>query len=158
MADDEHGHSGTNPGGENRPGEGFGSRRPGNEYGAGARGYAGAPHASESGGSFGAGGDDPYRAGAGYRDAARDALGGAAPRLLDDLARFVTDAAGAAQGVRREVETALRSQAESALSRMDVVRRDEFEVVREMVVRLRAENDALKGRVEALEAKLGTSE
>ena len=86
----------------------------------------------------------------------REAMGAAAPRLLDDLARLVTDAAAGAQGVRREVETAVRAQAESVLSRMDVVRRDEFEVVREMATRLRRENDELRGRIEALESRLGS--
>ncbi|MCB5201356.1 accessory factor UbiK family protein [Neorhizobium sp. T786] len=77
-------------------------------------------------------------------------------RILDDFAKLMTDAAGAAQGVRREVETAFHAQAERVLNSMDVVKREEFEAVREMAARARDENDALKARIEALEAKLGS--
>ena len=48
-------------------------------------------------------------------------------RLLDELAKLMTDAAGAAQGVRREVEQAFRAQAERLLNSMEVVQREEFE-------------------------------
>ncbi len=75
-------------------------------------------------------------------------------RLLDDFARLMTDAAGAAQGVRQEVETAFRSQAERVLNGMEIVKREEFEAVREMAIRAREENDLLLARIEALEAKL----
>ncbi len=77
-------------------------------------------------------------------------------RILDDFAKLMTDAAGVAQGVRREVETAVRAQAERLLGEMDVVKREEFDVLREMVIRTREENDALKARIEALESKFGT--
>lgn len=76
-------------------------------------------------------------------------------RILDDFARLMTDAAGAAQGVRHEVETAFRSQAERVLNSMDVVQREEFEAVREMAIRAREENELLVARIEALEARLG---
>ena len=76
-------------------------------------------------------------------------------RLLDEFAKLMTDAAGVAQGLRREVETAMKGQAERFLSDMDVVQREEFEAVREMAARAREENEALKRRIEALEAKLG---
>lgn len=75
-------------------------------------------------------------------------------RLLDEFAKLMTDAAGAAQGVRREVETAFRAQAERILSSMDVVQREEFEAMREMAVKARAENKELAARVAALEAKI----
>ncbi len=75
-------------------------------------------------------------------------------KIFDDFARLMTDAAGAAQGVRKEVETAFHAQAERFMNGMDLVKREEFEVVREMAVRARDENDALKARIEALEAKL----
>ena len=60
-------------------------------------------------------------------------------RLLDDLAKLMTDAAGAAQGVRREVETAFKAQAERLLNSMEVVQREEFDAVRDMAVKARAE-------------------
>lgn len=77
-----------------------------------------------------------------------------ANRILDDLAKLMTDAAGAAQGVRREAETMFRTQGERILNTMDVVKREEFEVVREMALRAREENDALLARVALLEAQL----
>ena len=75
-------------------------------------------------------------------------------RILDDFAKLMTDAAGAAQGLRREAETAFQAQAERFLNSMDVVKREEFEAVREMAARARDENDALKARIDALEARL----
>lgn len=74
-------------------------------------------------------------------------------RIMDEFAKLMTDAAGAAQGVRREMETAFNAQAERWLNSMDVVKREEFEAVREMAVKAREENEALKARIEALEAK-----
>lgn len=78
-------------------------------------------------------------------------------RILDELAKLMTDAAGAAQGVRREVETAFKSQAEKVLNSMDVVQREEFEAVREMALKARAENKRLAARLDALEAAAGAS-
>lgn len=76
-------------------------------------------------------------------------------RILDEFAKLLTDAAGAAQGVRREVETAFRGQAERILNTMDVVQREEFDAVREMAAKARTENQKLTKRIEALEARLG---
>ena len=75
-------------------------------------------------------------------------------RILDEFAKLMTDAAGAAQGVRREVETAFKAQAEKVLNSMDVVQREEFEAAREMAVKARAENKALSARIATLEAKI----
>lgn len=75
-------------------------------------------------------------------------------RILDEFAKLVTDAAGAAQGVRREVETAFKAQAERVLNSMDVVQREEFEAARDMALKARAENRKLAERVEALEARI----
>jgi BMFP domain-containing protein YqiC len=75
-------------------------------------------------------------------------------RILDEFAKLLTDAAGAAQGVRREVETAFKAQAEKVLNSMDVVQREEFEAARDMAVKARAENKALSTRIVALEAKI----
>ena len=75
-------------------------------------------------------------------------------RFFDEVARLLNDAAGVAQGVRREFDTMLRNQAERILGELDVVRRDEFEAVKEMARLAREENDALKSRIAALEAKL----
>jgi BMFP domain-containing protein YqiC len=75
-------------------------------------------------------------------------------RILDDLARLVTDAAGVAQGVRREAETLARAQLDRLISSMDLVSREEFEAVRDMAARAREENEALEKRIVALEAKL----
>ena len=76
-------------------------------------------------------------------------------RLLDEFAKLMTDMAGVAQGVRREVETAFKSQAERFLGEMDLVQREEFEAVRDMAARAREENESLKKRIAALEAQLG---
>lgn len=74
-------------------------------------------------------------------------------RILDELAKLMTDAAGAAQGVRREMETAMRSQLERLLNSMDLVKREEFEAVRDMAIKAREENEALAERLAALEVR-----
>ena len=78
-------------------------------------------------------------------------------RIFDDMAKLMTDAAGVAQGVRREAETAVKTQAERLLASMDVVSREEFEAVRDMAATARDENDALRKRLAALEAKLSAT-
>ena len=75
-------------------------------------------------------------------------------KILDDFARMMTDAAGMAQGVKREAEGVFKSQFERMIRDMDLVTREEFEAVRDMAVKAREENDALLARLEALEAKL----
>lgn len=79
-------------------------------------------------------------------------------RILDEFARLMTDAAGAAQGVRREVETAFRAQAERLLNSMDLVQREEFDAMRDMATKARAENATLAERIDALEARLAILE
>jgi hypothetical protein len=74
-------------------------------------------------------------------------------RIFDEMARLMNDAAGVAQGVRREVDTLFRGQAERILRDLDVVQREEFEAVKEMARLAREVNEALKARIEALEVK-----
>ncbi len=76
-------------------------------------------------------------------------------RLFDEMARLMGDAASVAQGVKREAETAFRSQMERIVADLDLVKREDFDVVREMASQVRAENEALKKRIEALEGMLG---
>jgi BMFP domain-containing protein YqiC len=75
-------------------------------------------------------------------------------RLFDEMARLMGDAASVAQGVKREAETLFRTQMERFVADMDVVKREDFDVVKEMASKAREENEALKKRVEALEAEL----
>lgn len=74
-------------------------------------------------------------------------------RMFDEFAKLMTDAAGVAQGARREVETAFRAQAERFLSDMDFVSREEHEAVKEMAVRALDRVEELEARIEALEKK-----
>jgi BMFP domain-containing protein YqiC len=74
-------------------------------------------------------------------------------RFFDEMARLMNDAAGVAQGVRREFDTLFRTQAERILRDLDVVQREEFEAVKEMARLAREENEALKARIETLESK-----
>ena len=75
-------------------------------------------------------------------------------RIFDELAKLMTDAAGAAQGMRREIETLFKSQGERFLREMDVVSREEFEATKAMAVKAREENEALAARLAALEAEM----
>lgn len=75
-------------------------------------------------------------------------------RIFDDFTRLMNDAAGMAQGVRREAETMVRAQAGKILSTMELVSREEFEAVREMATLAREQNTRLEARLAALEEKL----
>jgi BMFP domain-containing protein YqiC len=75
-------------------------------------------------------------------------------RIFDEFARLANDAAGVASGVRREVETMVRSQAERILRGMDVVTREEHEAVKEMAAKARDESEKLALRVAELEQLL----
>ncbi|QGZ34364.1 accessory factor UbiK family protein [Stappia indica] len=72
-------------------------------------------------------------------------------RVLDDFAKLMTDMAGVAQGARREVETAFRAQAERFLADMDLVKREEHDVVKDMAARALDRIDELEARIAALE-------
>ena len=78
-------------------------------------------------------------------------------RFFDEIGRLMNDAAGAAQGVKREVDAVMRNQAERILRDLDVVKREEFEAVKDMARLAREENEALKLRIAALEARLGAA-
>jgi len=75
-------------------------------------------------------------------------------RIFDEFARLMNDAAGVASGVRREFDTLFRTQADRVLRDLDLVRREEFEAVKEMARLAREQNEALEARIAALEAKL----
>jgi BMFP domain-containing protein YqiC len=76
-------------------------------------------------------------------------------RFFDEVARLMNDAEGVAGGVRREFDTLIKTQAERVLRELDVVQREDFEAVKDMARLAREENEALKVRIAALEAKLG---
>jgi len=76
-------------------------------------------------------------------------------RFFDEVARLMNDAAGVATGVRREFDTVMKTQAERILRELDVVQREEFEAVKEMARLAREENEELKARSAALEARVG---
>jgi hypothetical protein len=78
-------------------------------------------------------------------------------RLYDEFAKLMNDATGVATGMRREFETVMRTQAERILRDLDVVQREEFEAIKEMARLAREENEALKARIAALEAKVGAA-
>jgi BMFP domain-containing protein YqiC len=78
-------------------------------------------------------------------------------RFFDELAKLMSNAAGAAQGVRRELDTLVQSQVERVLNNLELVKRDEFEAVKAMAQKAREENDVLAQRLADLESKLGPS-
>ena len=75
-------------------------------------------------------------------------------RFLDEFAKLMTDAAGAADGLKREMTSVMRSQGERLLQGMDLVQREEFEGVKAMAEKARAENERLEARIAELEARL----
>jgi BMFP domain-containing protein YqiC len=74
-------------------------------------------------------------------------------RLFDDFAKFMNGAAGTLAGVGREAEAGFRERMKDWIGGLDFVSRDEFEAVKSMAVAARDEADALKARLDALEAK-----
>jgi len=75
-------------------------------------------------------------------------------RFFDEIARLMTDAAGVANGVRKEVDMIVRNQAERVLNDLDVVSREEFDAIKEMAQKARMENEALEKRIAELETAL----
>lgn len=75
--------------------------------------------------------------------------------IFDEIAKLMSEAAGAVDGVRREAETVARGQIQRLLSDMDLVAREEFEAVRDMAAAARAENERLAARLAEMERKLG---
>jgi BMFP domain-containing protein YqiC len=75
-------------------------------------------------------------------------------RVFDDIAKLMQDAAGAADGMRREVEGVMRAQGERVMGAMDLVQREDFEAVKAMAVKAREENEKLAGRLAIVEAEL----
>jgi len=75
-------------------------------------------------------------------------------KIFDDLSKLMTNAMGVAQGARTEAETAMKSMMDRWLADRDFVTREEFDAVRGMAQKAREENEALKARIEALEASI----
>jgi BMFP domain-containing protein YqiC len=77
-------------------------------------------------------------------------------KFFDELAKLMTNAAGAAQGVRKELDSLVQSQVERVLNNLNVVKREEFDVVRDMAQKARAENERLEKRIAELETRFPT--
>jgi BMFP domain-containing protein YqiC len=78
-------------------------------------------------------------------------------KFFDELAKLMTNAAGAAQGVRRELDVLVQSQVERVINNLELVKREEFDVVRDMASKAREENDRLSQRIAELESRLGAT-
>lgn len=78
-------------------------------------------------------------------------------KLIDDVSQLMTNAMGVAQGAREEAETAMKSMIDRWLADRDFVTREEFDAARAMAQKAREENEALKARIDALEATLSKS-
>jgi BMFP domain-containing protein YqiC len=74
-------------------------------------------------------------------------------KLFDELGKLMNNAAGVADGVRREIETAVKSQLERMINDMDLVKREDFDALRELTMAQSAEIKALQAEVEALRGK-----
>ena len=73
-------------------------------------------------------------------------------KLFDEMSKLMTNAMGVAQGAKTEAETAMKSWMDRWMADRDFVTREEFDAVKAMATRAREENEALKARIEALEA------
>jgi BMFP domain-containing protein YqiC len=77
-------------------------------------------------------------------------------RFFDELAKLMTNATGAAQGMRKEVDTLVQAQVERVLNNLELVKREELDVVKDMALKAREENEILAKRLAALEAKFAS--
>ena len=75
-------------------------------------------------------------------------------KIFDDISQLMPNAAGMAQGMKTEAETAMRGLVERWLAESDLVTREEFDAVREMALKAREENEALAARIAELEKRL----
>ena len=75
-------------------------------------------------------------------------------RFFDEVAKLMTGAAGAAQGLRKEIDTIVQTQVERILNNLNIVKREDFEVVKDMAEKARLENTKLEARIAELEKKL----
>ena len=78
-------------------------------------------------------------------------------RFFDEISKLMSSASGAAQGVRKEVDTMVQNQVERVLNNLNVVKREEFDVVRDMAEKARIENEKLSQRLAELEKKFSTN-
>jgi BMFP domain-containing protein YqiC len=78
-------------------------------------------------------------------------------RFFDDFAKMATSAVGTLQSAGKEFETMMRQQMERLVAKMDLVQREEFDVIKEMAAEARLENERLKARIEALEKAAGVT-
>ncbi|MFT3672327.1 accessory factor UbiK family protein [Aestuariivirga sp.] len=78
-------------------------------------------------------------------------------KFFDELAKLMGNAATAAQGVRKEVDTLVQGQVERVLNNLNVVKREEFDVVKEMAAKARSENEELAKQIADLEARLAAT-
>ena len=76
-----------------------------------------------------------------------------ANKFFDDMSKLMTNAMGVAQGAKTEAETAMKGWMDRWLAERDFVTREEFDAVKAMAAKAREENEALKARLDALEAK-----
>lgn len=74
-------------------------------------------------------------------------------RFFEDLAKIATGAAGTLAGVGREMENSMRQAVERMVGGLDLVSRDEFEAVKAMAANARAEVEALRARLDAMEGR-----
>ena len=81
-------------------------------------------------------------------------MSSASTKFFDEVAKLFSGAASVAQGLREEIDNLVKSQMERLIAEMELVRREEFEVVKEMAARARAEADGLKVKVAELEAEI----
>lgn len=78
-------------------------------------------------------------------------------RIMDDMARFVTDAMSVAQGVQREAQTIAKTQIERIIRELNLVNREDFDALKDMVVNAREQNQKLSARIAVLEKHIKNS-
>ncbi len=73
-------------------------------------------------------------------------------RFFDDISKMATGAMGTLAGMGREMEASMKARFEEFIGGLDLVKREEFDAVKDMAAKARAENEDLKARIAKLEA------
>lgn len=79
-------------------------------------------------------------------------------RLREDMNRAAGGAMGFLDGIKGEIDNLLRQQVERIAAELDLVPREDFEAVRAMAAKSRAEQEVLTARMAELEARLAKLE
>ena len=67
-------------------------------------------------------------------------------KILSDLSKIAVDAMSTFSGIKKEIETIVKLRVNRVINNMNLVKRDEFEILKKLVQKLVIENKKLKNK------------